>query len=167
MAGKLKIYMRVTGHYQGVFKGEETVSREDGEGDDWFEISSVSSPPPGGKYKNKDGEWVYKDGRIAITKIFGTLAFAKAQAITEPIDKIEIQIVGPDQAGVEQILREYTLTDALIASRTNGWDSANLGSMESMSITFQKMEQPASNSDGSLSQPMRIGYDLGAATGGM
>ena len=33
MAGKWKIYLRVTGHYQGVFKGKEAVSR-DGEADD-------------------------------------------------------------------------------------------------------------------------------------
>jgi hypothetical protein len=138
MAGNAKIYLRFTGRYQGVFKGKETVSL-DGDGDDWFEISSLENPPQGvDKYVN--GRKAFKDGSLTITKILGTLAFAKAQAIGEPIDKIEIVIVLTDKPGAEQVRRKKTIFDALITSRTSGWDSANRGSMESMSITYQQLE---------------------------
>jgi len=137
MAGDLKMYLRVTGNYQGQFTGKETIARS--RGSNWFEFFSVTNKPKG-RPPSYPVDPKYQDGSIVIVKSFDTFAFVKAQNSGEPLSRVEIDFTRLNADGSDQNESQLRLSLAFITDDSKTWDGKSGTTMETITIAYGKIE---------------------------
>jgi type VI secretion system secreted protein Hcp len=138
-AGIVHMTMKVTGHKQGAFKGDDVTSAKDkslitviGYSYEIVSPRDASSGLPTGKRQHKP---------VTITHELGGSSpqFLAAAASNEVLDSVVISFFRTDRTGKESLYYRVTLTNGSVSDVRQY--SAGNSVLEDVAFTFQKIEQ--------------------------